>query len=403
MTITVSAAIVLGEKTAGRWMNGSGFFRRTQPDNSGCALETAGADETVQIAIVYRGRQVSIFRNGKPYADYKVEKPMEFSRKAFVLLGLRYLGPDGAIGPLSGAIEEARIYDQPLDAKTIAELRPGKVSQTKPLAMWSFEDGAPGDSIKTFPRTTLCGGARIADGKLHLSGAKAFLIAQRAFDPKEPNPATKPAPRPANAQAWWKRHNMQKKQIARGDALLLMIGDSITHMWDAGWARGKGFWNRHYRPRKAVNLGISGDATQTVLWRLQNLGLDKVKPKAAVIMIGTNNRTRPDQTVEGVKVIVDYLKKTQPQMKILLLAIFPREGPHSYRRQENDKVNKIIAACADGKQVVFLDLAKHFVDKNGGLSKAIMPDGLHPSTKGFGIWAKAMEPTLKELMGEGKK
>lgn len=59
--------------------------------------------------------------------------------------------------------------------------------------------------------------------------------------------------------------------------------------------------------------------------------------------------------------------------------------------------------AAGGKQVAFLDLARHFLDGNGGLSKAIMPDGLHPSTKGFGIWAKAMERPLRELLGEGKK
>jgi len=53
-------------------------------------------------------------------------------------------------------------------------------------------------SMKTFPRTTLCGGARIADGKLHLSGPKAFLVAERSLDPNEPNPAATPTPRPAS-------------------------------------------------------------------------------------------------------------------------------------------------------------------------------------------------------------
>ena len=112
-------AIVFGEKTPGRWMNGSGMFRRTEKDDSDYPMETAGADETIQMAIVYDGPQISIFRNGKPYADYKIEKPLQFSRKAFVLIGLRYLGPGGSIGPLAGAIEEARIYDKPLNALAV--------------------------------------------------------------------------------------------------------------------------------------------------------------------------------------------------------------------------------------------------------------------------------------------
>ena len=74
-----------------------------------------------------------------------------------------------------------------------------------------------------------------------------------------------------------------------------------------------------------------------------------------------------------------------------------------HERLRLDNVNKIIATYADGKQVVFLDLAERFVDRNGGISKNVMPDGLHPSTKGFEIWARAMERPLKELLGEGKK
>jgi len=121
--------------------------------------------------------------------------------------------------------------------------------------------------------------------------------------------------------------------------------------------------------------------------------LKKIDGPQRIKLPATNMRT----------IIVDYLKEKQPQMKILLLAIFPREAPDSFRRQENDKVNLIIATYADGKQAVFLDLAEYFLDKDRGLSKAVMPDGLHASTKGFEIWAKAMEPVLRELLEEGKK
>jgi beta-glucosidase len=34
------------------------------------------------------------------------------------------------------------------------------------------------------------------------------------------------------------------------------------------------------------------------------------------------------------------------------------------------------------------------------LTKEVMPDLLHPREKGYGIWAKAMEPMIARLLGE---
>ena len=123
-------AVVLGERAAGRWMAGSDFFRRTQNENeqAACLPETAGPKTLVQIAIVYKGNQISIFRNGNPYATYAVRESQSFGKGTFVLLGLRYLGEMGEIGPFAGAIEDARIYDVALDAKLIAALDPKRLS-----------------------------------------------------------------------------------------------------------------------------------------------------------------------------------------------------------------------------------------------------------------------------------
>ena len=62
--------------------------------------------------------------------------------------------------------------------------------------------------------------------------------------------------------------------------------------------------------------------------------------------------------------------------------------------------NKIIAKYADDKNVFFLDINSKFMGPDGQLLKGIMPDKLHPNAKGYRIWAEAMEPTIKKLMGE---
>jgi len=173
-------AVVLGERVTGRWMAGSDFFRRTQNEagQAACPAETAGPESPVQVALVYRGSQISIYRNGKPYAAYTITSPQPFGREAFVVIGLRYFGQMGEIGFFTGAIDDARLYDVALDAGQIAALEPNKPSDPRPLAWWSFENGKPDDAMKTFPAVRLAGGARVAGGRLHLEG-DGYLVAAR--------------------------------------------------------------------------------------------------------------------------------------------------------------------------------------------------------------------------------
>ncbi len=166
-------------------------------------------------------------------------------------------------------------------------------------------------------------------------------------------------------------------------------------------------WAKYYAPRKAVNLGFSGDRTQHVLWRLENGEIDGISPKLAVIMIGTNNSNGKDNTAEeiadGIKVICRKLRKELPEMKILILAIFPRAPKPCPQRAKNEKASELASKIADGKMIHYLNINKQFLTEDGTLTKEIMPDFLHPNTKGYEIWAKAMEPKIAELMGEKKK
>src|SRR5260370_4636658 len=89
-----------------------------------------------------------------------------------------------------------------------------------------------------------------------------------------------------------------------GKAQVVFLGDSIT----AGWGgAGKEVWAKSFGQYTPANFGIGGDRTQHVLWRIENGELDGLKPKAAVIMIGTNN-TRGDSAesiAKGVTKIVE--------------------------------------------------------------------------------------------------
>ncbi len=200
---------------------------------------------------------------------------------------------------------------------------------------------------------------------------------------------------------WWKeRHEAKKQRIAQGNIDLLFLGDSITHSWENN---GRKIWDQYYAKRNAANLGFSGDRTQHVLWRLLNSPIENISPKLVVLMIGTNNSPNdsPEDIAKGIEAIVKLLGEKLPETKVLVLAIFPR-GPNSDfpLRKVNEATNAIVKNLADNKRVYYLDIGHAFLTEDGVLTKEIMPDFLHPREKGYGIWAKAIEPTVRKLMGE---
>ena len=230
----------------------------------------------------------------------------------------------------------------------------------------------------------------------------SLLLAVSTFAPAatnaaEPHDAIKPVPREGN---WMARHESFNARVAKGNVDLLFIGDSITQGWEGA---GKNVWAKFYTKRNAVNLGIGGDRTQHVIWRLDNGNVKNISPKAAVIMIGTNNSgsNSSEQIAEGVEVIVKQLREKLPEMKILLLGVFPRgENKADKRRQVNEGANAIFAKLDDGKHVHYLDIGPKFLEEDGTLTREIMPDLLHLSEKGYTIWAESIEEKLSALLGE---
>ena len=198
------------------------------------------------------------------------------------------------------------------------------------------------------------------------------------------------------------RHRAFNKRVKQGNVDLIFIGDSITHWWERA---GKDVWNKYYGHRRAVNLGIAGDRTQHVLWRLDNGNIDGISPKVAVVMIGTNNqppRNTGEEIADGIIAICKKLRKKLPKTKILLLGIFPRQPKPCAMREELAKASRIASRIADRKMIHYLDIGGKFVEPDGSISKETMNDYLHLTGKGYQIWAEAIEPKLAELMGEKK-
>jgi lysophospholipase L1-like esterase len=222
-----------------------------------------------------------------------------------------------------------------------------------------------------------------------------FAIVLCAQTTNKQNSAIVPVPR----GDWIERHNGFVAIAKNGGVDLLFLGDSITDGWRKG---GKTIWDKDFAPLKAANFGISGDQTQHVLWRLKNGELDGIKPKLAVLMIGTNNLrgNSDDEIVDGIKAIINELHTKTPTTKLLLLGIFPRSmKAEDTARARIKQINSVIAKLDDGgKTIKYLDIGDKFLEPDGTLPKDIMPDALHPNAKGYQIWADAVrEPILKML------
>ena len=237
-----------------------------------------------------------------------------------------------------------------------------------------------------------------------------FVAAQTAAPAKpETKPAAAPAAKPAITAPTTEpinrdgaRHQLINTRAIPGQVDLLFIGDSITQGWEGA---GKEAWEKYFGKRKPMNAGIGGDRTQHILWRLDNGNIKGITPKAAVLMIGTNNSgaNTSEEIAAGITAIIAKLRKELPETKILLLAIFPRGADKtSPQRKVNEGANAIIAKLADDKHVFFMDLAPKFLAEDGTLSKEIMPDLLHLSPKGYEIWASSIDGKLAELLGEKK-
>jgi lysophospholipase L1-like esterase len=81
-----------------------------------------------------------------------------------------------------------------------------------------------------------------------------------------------------------------------------------------------------------------------------------------------------------------------------LLGIFPRSAaPTDPARAWIKQVNGIISGYNSDPRVTYLDFGKNFLNADGTLPKAIMPDLLHPNLQGYGIWADAITPVVEKV------
>lgn len=201
-----------------------------------------------------------------------------------------------------------------------------------------------------------------------------------------------------NEPYWVKRHaRIMDKAKATKKADVIFIGDSITHGFENNHV-----WNYHFKEMRVVNTGISSDRVEHMLWRVEQGLIKETQPKVVVILAGVNNlgMASPEHTAAGIANLIEEIKKDSPRTKILLQGVFPA-GQHKSdkKRARIAKLNSLISRYDNGTSIRFIDFGDKFLSADGSISKSIMFDYLHLTTRGYHIWATSISDELGKLLG----
>ena len=218
---------------------------------------------------------------------------------------------------------------------------------------------------------------------------------------------------------WKARHEAKLLEARSRPADLLLLGDSITANYELTGPESlrdySGVWQRYYADRTALNLGFSGDGTRHLLWRIMHGEVEGIAPRVAVILIGANDigwlSGTAAEAVAGINAVVTELHRRLPATHMLLVGVLPSDRG-AQARQATDEINAALAArYGRGKvpYVTYRDISPAFL-KNGAVDISLFSDpqqvppepALHPSPEGQERMAAALEPTLSELLRDGR-
>jgi len=193
-------------------------------------------------------------------------------------------------------------------------------------------------------------------------------------------------------------------QANPGPVDVLLVGDSITQQWGSPLDSGSlnAPWKKEFDALKTLNIGIGGDKTQNVLWRLEHGGVDGLEPRAIVLMIGNNNmfftpETSTSAAAQGIAMCAKTLRRKFPEAQIIVAKILPAHEPGNRFYEDIRKTNTELdrLQLEEDPKVRVLDLWSDFSNADGTLIKELFtPDAIHLSLEGYRVYAERLRPLI---------
>lgn len=193
-------------------------------------------------------------------------------------------------------------------------------------------------------------------------------------------------------------------QSNHGPVDVLLVGDSITQQWGSPLDTGSlnESWKKEFKSLKTLNIGIGGDKTQNVLWRLEHGGVDGIEPRIILLMIGNNNmfftpETGTSAAAQGIAMCAKTLRRKFPNSQIIVAKILPahESGNRFYKDIQKTNADLDSLRLQDDPKLSVLDLWSEFTHADGTLKKELFtPDSIHLSIEGYRVYAERLRPLI---------
>lgn len=154
---------------------------------------------------------------------------------------------------------------------------------------------------------------------------------------------------------------------------------------------------------KTINFGISGDRTESMLWRMEDTGLAvKTLPRYCVVLAGTNNiglwkgKQSPEETVKGIREVAVRLLKKFPETRLILMEVTPC-GPDlsAPLRKRQEEINEHLRRLKLPRTTI-LSINDRLLNPDGTFREGMFKDKVHLTAKDYQAWAEALMPLLNK-------
>ncbi|MCD4664527.1 MAG: hypothetical protein K8R68_04585 [Bacteroidales bacterium] len=171
---------------------------------------------------------------------------------------------------------------------------------------------------------------------------------------------------------------------------IVFLGDSLTESFDL---------QKHFGRRDLRNRGVSGDMTQHLLYRLEEI--TNASPSVIFLMIGINDiyqGVSVETLISNIEIIIVNILEKSPKSKLIVQSILPVNASRLFADKNINtdvyRANNLLQKICNEKSLIFINLYPDFLNDKGEMDSCYTYDGVHLSEQGYILWAELIQSYL---------